>query len=71
MRSDPKAPRSKRTLPLPAMVAEALAVHMRAYRPAADDSVFYTITGAVYRHDYYGSLIFAKSVLPSEQQFGR
>ncbi len=61
-RSEPKTPRSKRTLPLPQMVAEALATHMAEFPPAADGSLFSTRTGAVYRHDYYGSLIFKAAV---------
>src|SRR5688500_20131512 len=35
-RSEPKTPRSRRTIPLPRMVAEALSVHL-ATAPAADD----------------------------------
>jgi integrase len=62
VRSEPKTPRSKRTMPLPTMVAEALARHMEEYPPAEDGSLFYTRTGAVYRHDYYGSMILAKAV---------
>lgn len=62
VRSDPKTPRSKRTLPLPTMVAQALAEHIAAWPPAEDGSLFYTRTGAVYRHDYYGSMILAKAV---------
>jgi integrase len=63
VRSDPKTPRSKRTLPLPAMVADALAAHMVAYPPAEDGSLFSTRFGAVYRHDYYGSQILARAVV--------
>lgn len=65
-RSEPKTPRSRRTLPLPQMVAEALAEHMRRWPPAEDGSFFTTKTGAVYRHDYYGSQIFAAAVRRAE-----
>jgi integrase len=62
MRSEPKTPRSRRTLPLPQVVADALAAHIAACPPGADGSLFTTRTGAVYRHDYYGSMIFAAAV---------
>lgn len=61
-RSDPKTPRSKRTIPLPTVVAGALAAHLAEYPPGADGSVFTTRTGTAYRHDYYGSIIFAAAV---------
>lgn len=61
-RSEPKTPRSRRTVPLPQVVAEALAEHMRALPPAADGSLFTTRTGAVYRHDYYGTRILSAAV---------
>ena len=62
IRSDPKTPRSKRTLPLPQVVADALAAHLTAFPPGADGSIFTTKTGAVYRHDYFGAQIFAAAV---------
>lgn len=61
-RSAPKTPRSRRTIPLPAVVADALAAHMQQFPPAPDGSLFTTKTGTVYRHDYYGSIIFKKAV---------
>ena len=60
-RTAPKAPRSRR-VPLPAVVADALALHMQQYPPAPDGSIFTTTVGGWYRHDYYGSIIFAKAV---------
>jgi len=60
--SEPKTPRSRRTLPLPQVVADALAAHMAAYPPTADGSLFYTKTGAVYWHAYYGAKIFKAAV---------
>lgn len=62
VRSEPKTPLSRRTLPLPAIVAEALAQHIAAYPSGDDGTLFTTRTGQPYRHDYYGSIIFAKAV---------
>jgi integrase len=61
-RSEPKTPRSRRTLPLPQVVADALAAHMAAYPPAADGRLFFTKTGAVYWHAYYGAKLFKAAV---------
>lgn len=61
-RSDPKTPRSRRTVPLPQVVADALAAHISAFPPGTDGSLFTTKTSAVYRHDYYGSRIFTDAV---------
>ena len=59
VRTDPKTPRSRRTIPLPAPVGEALAEHLRAFPPAdAEGSVFTTTTGALWRTDHYGAHIF-------------
>ncbi|MCF6507383.1 site-specific integrase [Blastococcus sp. MG754426] len=62
MRSEPKTPRSRRTVPLPQVVADALAAHLAEFPAGEDGSIFTTTTGAVYRHDYYGSMIFAAAV---------
>ncbi|MCW2960259.1 MAG: integrase family protein [Thermoleophilia bacterium] len=61
-RSEPKTPRSRRTVPLPQVVADALAAHVAALPPAEDGTIFTTRTGTPYRHDYYGSIIFAAAV---------
>jgi integrase len=61
-RSEPKTPRSRRTVPLPQVVADALAAHLAEFPAGADGSIFTTRTGAVYRHDYYGAQIFAVAV---------
>jgi integrase len=61
-RTLPKTPRSRRTLPLPIVVADALAAHIAEYPPAGDGSLFTTATGLLYRHEHYGSRIFAKAV---------
>ena len=62
----PKTPRSRRTLPLPTVVADALAAHRAAFTPAGDGTLFTTRTGAPYRHDYYGSIIFSAAVRRAE-----
>ena len=62
LRRPPKTPRSRRTIPLPGVVADALAAHIAEYPPAADGSLFTTATGVLYRHEHYGSRIFAKAV---------
>ncbi len=62
VRSDPKTPRSRRTVPLPQVVADELAAHLAEFPPGEDGSLFTTRTGAVYRHDYYGAQIFAAAV---------
>ncbi len=61
-RTAPKTPRSRRTLPLPGVVAEALAAHMAAYPPAEDGSLFVTATGKLWLHDHYGARTFAAAV---------
>lgn len=61
-RVEPKTPRSKRTLPLPDMVGEALAEHIAAYPPAADGSLFSTLAGRPYDHAFYGSRVFTRAV---------
>lgn len=61
-RIEPKTPRSKRTLPMPSFVAEALAAHLSQYPAGSDGSIFTTVQGTPYRQDYYSSLIFKKAV---------
>lgn len=65
MRSAPKTRRSTRTVPLPQVVAEALSVHLEEFMPGEDGSLFTTRFGAPYRHDYYGTRIFAEAVARS------
>jgi hypothetical protein len=50
-RVPPKTPRSRRTLPLPAVVGEALAAHMAEF-PPIDDLIFTTLHGLPWRHEY-------------------
>jgi integrase len=64
VRTAPKTPKSRRTIPLPTIVGEALAAHIAAWPPLADGSLFYTREAQPYRSDYYG-LIFGKAVAKS------
>lgn len=61
-RVPPKTPRSKRTVPLPSVVAEALSAHITEFPPAADGTLFTTLHGLLWRHEYYGQRTFAKAV---------
>ncbi len=57
-----KTPRSRRSIPLPGMVANALAEHIAAYPPTADGSLFTTAAGRLYAHNHYGSAMFRRAV---------
>jgi integrase len=61
-RLPPKTPRPRRTLPLPAVVADALAQHIATYPPAEDGSLFTTATGMLWRHEHYGARVFGRAV---------
>jgi integrase len=61
-RSRPKTPTSRRTIPLPQVVSEALAEHIRQFPPAADGTLFTTSTGRVYSHAYYGAQLFKNAI---------
>jgi integrase len=61
VRSEPKTPRSRRTVPLPRVVADALAAHLAAFSSGTDGSIFTTGTGVFYGREYYGA-IFAAAV---------
>jgi integrase len=61
-RSAPKTRRSVRSVPLPQVVAEALSAHIAAHPPGPDGTLFTTRFGTPYRHDYYGTRIFAEAV---------
>ena len=65
VRSVPKTRRSTRTVPLPQVVAEALSVHVNEFPPGPDGTLFTTRFGTPYRHDYYGTRIFAEAVARS------
>ena len=58
----PKTPRSRRTIPLPTVVSEALAEHIREFPPAANGLLFHTSTGLPIHHEYYTSHAFAPAV---------
>jgi integrase len=62
-RVDPKTPRSRRTIPLPAFAGEALAEHMREQRPLDDGTLFYgERSGRPYDHAHYATRIFGRAV---------
>jgi integrase len=44
------------------VVAEALSAHIATYPPSTDGTLFTTRFGTPYRHDYYGTRIFAEAV---------
>ena len=62
-RVEPKTPRSRRTVPLPDVAAEALAEHMRQWPPLADGSLFYGHNRRVYARTVYMTKVFKAAVL--------
>ena len=62
IRTDPKTPKSRRTLPLPTVVAEALAAHIERHPPLEDGTLFVTRQRSAYRHDHYGTTLFKAAV---------
>ncbi|MGY1736856.1 tyrosine-type recombinase/integrase [Geodermatophilus sp. SYSU D00684] len=56
-RTEPKSPRSRRTIPAPQVVLDALAAHWAIHTPGEDGSVFTTAMGTPLGHTYYGQLI--------------
>jgi integrase len=62
VRSEPKTPRSRRTIPAPQVVLDALAEHLAAYRAGGDGSVFTTSAGTPLGHMYYGHDLLRKAV---------
>ena len=58
-RVDPKTKRSRRTIPLPLVVADAIARHLTEWPAAEDGSLWTTRTGRVPRHDHYNKSIAA------------
>jgi integrase len=61
-RSEPKTPRSRRTIPAPQVVLDAIAGHLAAYPAGEDGAVFSTTTGTPLGHVYYGHNLFRKAV---------
>ncbi|HEY2206996.1 MAG TPA: site-specific integrase [Pseudonocardia sp.] len=62
----PKTPRSRRTIPLPRVVADALAAHLSEYSPAADGGIFTGDRGKPYMHTY----VHAKIIQPAVKASG-
>jgi integrase len=65
-RVPPKTPRSRRTIPLPQMVAEALAQHIAKYPPAEDGSLFTTAEGNLYRQEHYRARVINPAVVKAK-----
>lgn len=57
-RVPPKTPRSRRTIPLPDVVAAELARHIAEHPPAPSGLLFHTAAGLPLAHDYYGNKLF-------------
>jgi integrase len=55
-RVPPKTPRSRRTLPLPSVVAEALAAHVASFHQPC------TANGNLWRQEHYGARVFTPAV---------
>ena len=62
-RSEPKTPRSKRTIPAPHVVLDALAAHLAAYGAGADGTIFTTRTESPLGHVYYGYDLLARAAM--------
>lgn len=58
-RVPPKTPKSRRTLPLPDVVARALARHIEEFPPAPSGLLFATRDGLPLDHDWYANKVFA------------
>jgi integrase len=58
-REDPKTPLSKRSLPLPQFVADALAAHIAEFPPLADGSIFYNTGKRLWSTSHYGKVFIA------------
>ena len=54
VRTEPKTPRSKRVIPVPQFVIDAIAEHLRHYPAGDDGTLFITESGNAWRHDFYG-----------------
>lgn len=62
VRVDTKTPRSRRTVPLPTFVADALAAHIAAFPPLPDGSLFSGKAGATWDAGHYGTRMFSRGV---------
>ncbi|MCE3551273.1 site-specific integrase [Pseudonocardia sp. RS11V-5] len=59
----PKTPRSRRTLPLPDVVAVALSQHIAEHPPAVNGTLFHTRDGMPIMHDWYGNKVFTAAAV--------
>lgn len=59
---EPKTPRSRRTIPLPTVVGEALAAHIAEFPPLAGGTLFYGVNEQPLAHAYYGTRVLKKAV---------
>jgi integrase len=66
----PKTATSIRTVPLPAVVADALAAHLAAYPSGPDGLIFTTPTGKPHWHEHYGTRLFQRAVREAGLQAG-
>jgi len=57
-------------LPLPNVVAEALAAHIAEFPQAEDGSLFTTAAGLLYRQEHYGASAFAPAVRKADLPAG-
>jgi integrase len=70
LRAAPKTPRSRRTIPLPQVVADVLARHITEYPPGDDGSIFTSSAGKVYWQEIYASRIFPVAVKQADLPAG-
>jgi integrase len=68
VRRDPKTPTSKRTLPLPRVVAEALAEHIRQFPSAVDGTLFTTRHGRPWDQSHYTARHFNPAITRVNEQ---
>lgn len=61
-RADPKTPRSRRVIPVPQFVIDAIAEHLRHHPAHKDGTLFTTSTGRLWTHNFYGFTTFRKAV---------
>jgi integrase len=62
VRTEPKTPRSRRVIPVPQFVIDAIAEHLCHYPAGEDGTLFVNASGIAWRHDVYGSQKFKRAV---------